>query len=220
MAAHGFANITNYDPFSSPARPAGKFSLITCFEVIEHTVSPARLPATTWSPSWPRAAASCSPSRCSRADIEVRARQLVVYRPAQRPRLDLHRRCARPARRRPRPSVPLWRLAARLRRRRTPPRPRAASWRRSARPTPRCGWTRRWTMVHGRRRARSRPRCLARPGVGRRLPLPLDAREPHQLARRAAERAIRCGSASPCRSSTRSATASPRPARSRWATGC
>jgi SAM-dependent methyltransferase len=41
MAEHGFANITNYDPFSSPARPAGKFGLITCFEVIEHTVSPA-----------------------------------------------------------------------------------------------------------------------------------------------------------------------------------
>jgi SAM-dependent methyltransferase len=41
MAAHGFANITNYDPFSSPVRPAGKFGLITCFEVIEHTVSPA-----------------------------------------------------------------------------------------------------------------------------------------------------------------------------------
>ena len=40
MAAHGFANITNYDPFSSPTRPAGAFSLITCFEVIEHTVSP------------------------------------------------------------------------------------------------------------------------------------------------------------------------------------
>jgi Methyltransferase domain len=41
MGEHGFANITNYDPFSSPARPEGKFSLITCFEVIEHTVSPA-----------------------------------------------------------------------------------------------------------------------------------------------------------------------------------
>jgi SAM-dependent methyltransferase len=40
MATHGFGNITNYDPFSSPARPEGKFSLITCFEVIEHTVSP------------------------------------------------------------------------------------------------------------------------------------------------------------------------------------
>jgi 2-polyprenyl-6-hydroxyphenyl methylase/3-demethylubiquinone-9 3-methyltransferase len=40
MATHGFANITNYDPFSSPARPDKKFSLITCFEVIEHTVSP------------------------------------------------------------------------------------------------------------------------------------------------------------------------------------
>lgn len=40
MAAHGFANITNYDPYSSPTRPKGTFSLITCFEVIEHTVSP------------------------------------------------------------------------------------------------------------------------------------------------------------------------------------
>jgi 2-polyprenyl-6-hydroxyphenyl methylase/3-demethylubiquinone-9 3-methyltransferase len=40
MAERGFANITNYDPFSSPSRPDGKFSLITCFEVIEHTVSP------------------------------------------------------------------------------------------------------------------------------------------------------------------------------------
>jgi 2-polyprenyl-6-hydroxyphenyl methylase/3-demethylubiquinone-9 3-methyltransferase len=40
MATHGFADITNYDPFSSPARPDRKFSLITCFEVIEHTVSP------------------------------------------------------------------------------------------------------------------------------------------------------------------------------------
>ena len=40
LAGHGFASITNYDPFASPVRPAGKFSLITCFEVIEHTVSP------------------------------------------------------------------------------------------------------------------------------------------------------------------------------------
>ncbi len=40
MSARGFAHVTNYDPFSSPSRPDGKFSLITCFEVIEHTVSP------------------------------------------------------------------------------------------------------------------------------------------------------------------------------------
>lgn len=39
MAAHGFASITNYDPFSSPTRPDGTYSLSTCFEVIEHTVS-------------------------------------------------------------------------------------------------------------------------------------------------------------------------------------
>ena len=36
MACH----ITNYDPFSSPARPEGQFGLITCFEVVEHTISP------------------------------------------------------------------------------------------------------------------------------------------------------------------------------------
>jgi 2-polyprenyl-6-hydroxyphenyl methylase/3-demethylubiquinone-9 3-methyltransferase len=40
MARHGFRSVTNFDPFSSPARPRQKFSLITCFEVIEHTVSP------------------------------------------------------------------------------------------------------------------------------------------------------------------------------------
>jgi len=40
MGERGFFNITNYDPFASPVRPEGKFSLITCFEVIEHTVSP------------------------------------------------------------------------------------------------------------------------------------------------------------------------------------
>lgn len=40
MAEHGFRNIANYDPYSSPARPDGTFSLITCFEVIEHAVSP------------------------------------------------------------------------------------------------------------------------------------------------------------------------------------
>jgi 2-polyprenyl-6-hydroxyphenyl methylase/3-demethylubiquinone-9 3-methyltransferase len=40
MARYGFRRIANYDLFSSPERPDGKFSLITCFEVIEHTVSP------------------------------------------------------------------------------------------------------------------------------------------------------------------------------------
>ena len=37
---HGFTNVTDYDPFSSPARPAGRFDLVTCFEVIEHTTTP------------------------------------------------------------------------------------------------------------------------------------------------------------------------------------
>ena len=36
----GFAQVSSYDPFSSPERPAGKFDLITCFEVLEHTTDP------------------------------------------------------------------------------------------------------------------------------------------------------------------------------------
>ena len=40
LAKHGFTSIANYDPYSSPARPDRKFGLITCFEVIEHTISP------------------------------------------------------------------------------------------------------------------------------------------------------------------------------------
>jgi SAM-dependent methyltransferase len=40
MAERGFSSITNFDPFSSPTRPEGKFGLITCFEVMEHTISP------------------------------------------------------------------------------------------------------------------------------------------------------------------------------------
>lgn len=36
----GFRDIVAYDPFSSPARPAGKFDIVTCFEVIEHTPDP------------------------------------------------------------------------------------------------------------------------------------------------------------------------------------
>lgn len=42
MRARGFRWIESYDPFSCPARPDGIFDLITCFEVIEHTVSPTR----------------------------------------------------------------------------------------------------------------------------------------------------------------------------------
>jgi hypothetical protein len=40
MATHGFKRVENYDPFSSPLRPAGPFDLITCFEVIEHSPRP------------------------------------------------------------------------------------------------------------------------------------------------------------------------------------
>jgi 2-polyprenyl-6-hydroxyphenyl methylase/3-demethylubiquinone-9 3-methyltransferase len=40
MRAGGFARIEAYDPFSNPVRPEGRFDLITCFEVIEHTPSP------------------------------------------------------------------------------------------------------------------------------------------------------------------------------------
>ena len=40
MREAGFGRIEDYDPFSSPARPEGRFDIISCFEVIEHTASP------------------------------------------------------------------------------------------------------------------------------------------------------------------------------------
>ncbi len=36
----GFRHVENYDPFASPQRPAGRFDIITCFEVIEHSTAP------------------------------------------------------------------------------------------------------------------------------------------------------------------------------------
>jgi len=40
LRAHEFAAVEGYDPFSSPARPSGRFDIITCFETIEHSPSP------------------------------------------------------------------------------------------------------------------------------------------------------------------------------------
>jgi hypothetical protein len=40
MRAAGFKHITNFDPFSDPVRPSGRFDIITCFEVIEHSPTP------------------------------------------------------------------------------------------------------------------------------------------------------------------------------------
>lgn len=40
MMSSGFAECHSYDPFSAPERPVKRFDIITCFEVIEHTVSP------------------------------------------------------------------------------------------------------------------------------------------------------------------------------------
>lgn len=37
-----FANVFAYDPFLAPRRPQGRFDLITCFEVLEHTPSPVQ----------------------------------------------------------------------------------------------------------------------------------------------------------------------------------
>jgi hypothetical protein len=42
MTGLGFRHMESYDPFSLPDRPAGKFDIITCCEVIEHSTSPAR----------------------------------------------------------------------------------------------------------------------------------------------------------------------------------
>lgn len=36
----GFRRVENYDPISSPERPAGPFDIVTCFEVLEHSTAP------------------------------------------------------------------------------------------------------------------------------------------------------------------------------------
>lgn len=41
----GFANVESFDPFTSPDRPRGRFDMITCFEVFEHSTRPADLMA-------------------------------------------------------------------------------------------------------------------------------------------------------------------------------
>lgn len=40
MLELGFTDTANYDPFSSPGRPSGKFDVVTCFEAIEHSPDP------------------------------------------------------------------------------------------------------------------------------------------------------------------------------------
>lgn len=37
----GFPSVETYDPFSHPVPPTGKFDIITCFDVIEHSTDPA-----------------------------------------------------------------------------------------------------------------------------------------------------------------------------------
>jgi hypothetical protein len=40
MVELGFPNVASYDPFSLPVRPRGRFDIITCTEVIEHSPTP------------------------------------------------------------------------------------------------------------------------------------------------------------------------------------
>jgi 2-polyprenyl-6-hydroxyphenyl methylase/3-demethylubiquinone-9 3-methyltransferase len=40
LRGYGFGQVENYDPFSNPERPHGRFDVITCFEVLEHTPTP------------------------------------------------------------------------------------------------------------------------------------------------------------------------------------
>ncbi len=40
MREHGFAHVDGYDPFAQPVRPEGRYDLITCLEVIEHSPRP------------------------------------------------------------------------------------------------------------------------------------------------------------------------------------
>ena len=210
MAAHGFANITNYDPFSSPARPDGKFSLITCFEVIEHTVSPracledmASVPRTRRLHRFLPAAAA--------ADIET-IRGSWWYIGPRNGHASIFTGDA------------LARLAAgcglvfhratgcTASRRETPPRPRAASWQRSVAPY---ASVRLDAPLDAGVAAPARAQQMDawhEPRTRRRLPLPMDAQDRASPGTACCRRSIRCGCASPCRSTIRSATASPRSA--------
>jgi 2-polyprenyl-6-hydroxyphenyl methylase/3-demethylubiquinone-9 3-methyltransferase len=40
MAELGFPRVASYDPFSMPERPSGRFDIVTCTEVIEHSPDP------------------------------------------------------------------------------------------------------------------------------------------------------------------------------------
>jgi len=43
LAELGYANVESYDPFTIPKRPEGRFDIVTCFEVIEHSTAPANI---------------------------------------------------------------------------------------------------------------------------------------------------------------------------------
>jgi SAM-dependent methyltransferase len=40
MTEHGFVHVDGFDPFSQPSRPVGKFDVIICNEVLEHSPDP------------------------------------------------------------------------------------------------------------------------------------------------------------------------------------
>jgi hypothetical protein len=42
LRSRGFGHVSSYDPFSSPSPPEGRFDVVTCFEVLEHTTSPKK----------------------------------------------------------------------------------------------------------------------------------------------------------------------------------
>jgi hypothetical protein len=43
LRARGFTRVESYDPFSNPERPAGRFDIVTCYEVLEHATSPREI---------------------------------------------------------------------------------------------------------------------------------------------------------------------------------
>jgi 2-polyprenyl-6-hydroxyphenyl methylase/3-demethylubiquinone-9 3-methyltransferase len=40
LGVAGFTSVTTYDPFYASERPSGRFDVVTCFEVFEHTPTP------------------------------------------------------------------------------------------------------------------------------------------------------------------------------------
>lgn len=72
LRQHGFARVVGYDPFVdlAAAPPSGHYDMVTCFEVIEHVLEPARLIASLASHRAPQGAILISTLLCNQQVVD------------------------------------------------------------------------------------------------------------------------------------------------------